>query len=91
VKTYYIVEEGGYRTGVKGRKVTLCIDLPLFQHKENNRYFVRCQRTSLCLGAGDTLKEAIQATTKTIEDTGIENLERAIKILEKAYGPKGGK
>ena len=91
MKTFYIPEESGYRIAVLGRAVNLYTELPMFQHKVNNRYIIRCRATGTILGSGETVGEASRAAIKTVEDTGLNNLKKSIKILNKTQGPgKGG-
>jgi len=92
LKTYYIIEEGGYRKGVQGRAVTLHLDFYMFWHKKNNRYFICCRRSGYVFGQGDTLGEAKRDTLYHINRSGVEPTKwRIKKIIEKYVRGKEGK
>jgi len=92
LKTYYLVEENGYRAGVKGRAVTLHLDFYMFWYKKNNRYFICCRKSGYVFGQGDTLGEAKRDTLYRIKRSGVEPTKWMIRKLIKRQGPgKGGK
>jgi len=90
VKTYYYIEDSGYRKPVKGRAVRVHDKFTTFYHIKNDLCIIRCQKSGLRLGYGHELKEAKQAMLDLISDYGTDNLLERIEHLIKIYGPGKG-
>ena len=88
MKTFYIVEEGGYRQPVKGRVALIHGGVKAFSYIVNGKTIIRDRKTSFMLGEGDTLLQAKQNAIDYIYSAGIDNIKRWIKELKNLQRPK---
>jgi len=90
LKTYYLVEKDGYRTGVQGRAVQVHEKFETFYYVKNSQYIIRCVRTGYLFGWGERLKEAKQEAMEHIKGSGVGAIKYEIRKLIKNQGPGEG-